>query len=125
MEFVSLGVPGTVMLCSEWWAYEILTIFASMLGTEEVAAQSVILQTAGLAFMLPLGLGIASASLIGLNLVDQLSHEPEVILCISRKCVRSGEEGASSAAGDSVAAGVCGTSDPRWIRSSLVRKLLC
>lgn len=55
------------MLCSEWWAYEILTIFASILGVEHVAAQSIILQTASLAFMLPLGIGIASASLIGNN----------------------------------------------------------
>lgn len=64
-EFCKLGFPGTVMLCSEWWAYEILTIFASILGTPEVAAQTIILQTASLAFMIPLGLGISSSSLIG------------------------------------------------------------
>jgi MATE family multidrug resistance protein len=64
-EFVSLGLPGTVMLCSEWWAYEILTIFASLLRTEDVAAQTIILQTASLSFMVPLGLGVATASLVG------------------------------------------------------------
>eukprot|EP01033_Poteriospumella_lacustris_P000584 gene584-400_t len=64
-EFIMLGLPGTVMLCSEWWAYEILTIFASLLGTAEVAAQTIILQTASLAFMIPLGIGVACASLVG------------------------------------------------------------
>ena len=64
-DFISLGLPGTLMLCSEWWAYEILTFFASQLGTLEVGAQTIILQTAGLAFMVPLGLGIASTSLVG------------------------------------------------------------
>jgi MATE family multidrug resistance protein len=64
-EFIMLGLPGTVMLCSEWWAYEVLTIFASLLGTAEVAAQTIILQTASLAFMIPLGIGVACASLVG------------------------------------------------------------
>lgn len=56
-EFISLGLPGTVMLCSEWWAFEILTLFASALGTSKLAAQSIIMQTASLCFMMPLGLG--------------------------------------------------------------------
>jgi MATE family multidrug resistance protein len=64
-QFISLGLPGTIMLCSEWWAYEILVLFASMLGTEEVAAQSIILQCASLAFMIPCGLGEATTSLVG------------------------------------------------------------
>jgi MATE family multidrug resistance protein len=64
-EYVRLGMPGTVMLCSEWWAYEILTVFASLLGTADVAAQTIILQTASLAFMVPMGIGIATSSLVG------------------------------------------------------------
>jgi MATE family multidrug resistance protein len=64
-EFFMLGLPGTVMLCSEWWAYEVLAVFASLLGTTQVAAQTIILQTASLAFMIPLGLGVACASLVG------------------------------------------------------------
>eukprot|EP01038_Epipyxis_sp_PR26KG_P016448 gene16448-22431_t len=67
-EFLLLGLPGTVMLCSEWWAYEILTLFASQLGTAPVAAQTIVLQTASLAFMIPLGLGVASTSLVGNSL---------------------------------------------------------
>ena len=71
-EFISLGLPGTVMLCSEWWAYEILTIFASLLGTADVSAQTIILQTASLAFMVPLGVGVATSSLVGNALGAQL-----------------------------------------------------
>lgn len=67
-EYFKLGLPGTIMLCSEWWAYEILTIFASLLGTAEVAAQTIILQTASLAFMIPLGMGVATTSLVGNSL---------------------------------------------------------
>ena len=32
-EFLKLGVPGTMMQCAEWWAFELLAIFAGMLGT--------------------------------------------------------------------------------------------
>ena len=64
-QFILLGIPGTVMLCSEWWAYEILSLFAMWKGTDAVAAQTIIGQTASLVFMIPLGLGVASASLVG------------------------------------------------------------
>mmetsp|Transcript_26160 Transcript_26160/g.44103 ORF Transcript_26160/g.44103 Transcript_26160/m.44103 type:complete len:479 (+) Transcript_26160:70-1506(+) len=64
-EFISLGLPGTVMLCSEWWAFECLTIFSTFLGTAQVAAQTIIMQIASLAFMIPLGIGITCASFVG------------------------------------------------------------
>ena len=63
--FFELGLPGTAMLCSEWWAYEILTIFAGRLGTNEVSAETIIMQLAALAFMFPLGLSVATASIVG------------------------------------------------------------
>jgi len=31
-EFLKLGVPGTMMQCAEWWAFELLAIFAGILG---------------------------------------------------------------------------------------------
>jgi MATE family multidrug resistance protein len=64
-EFICLGVPGTIMICSEWWAYEILAVFASLIGTAEVAAQSIIFQMISLSFMIPMGIGITSSSLVG------------------------------------------------------------
>ena len=36
-----------------------------ILGTEQVAAQTIILQIASLSFMIPLGTGIATSSLVG------------------------------------------------------------
>jgi MATE family multidrug resistance protein len=64
-EFVVLGFPGLAMLCSEWWAYEALTLFASQLGPEAVAAQTIIVQVASLAYMVPLGVGITATTLVG------------------------------------------------------------
>tara|TARA_A100001015_G_scaffold110318_1_gene122414 strand:- start:743 stop:2398 length:1656 start_codon:yes stop_codon:yes gene_type:complete len=64
-QFIELGVPGTLMLCSEWWAYEILTIMGGLLGTAELACMSIILQTCSLFYMIPLGMSVATASLVG------------------------------------------------------------
>jgi len=64
-EYIQLGLPGTVMLCSEWWAFEILMLFATLLGTPEVAAQTIILQISSMAFMVPLGIGVTVASFVG------------------------------------------------------------
>lgn len=64
-EFVLLGIPGLAMLCAEWWAFEFLTMFASRLGPEAVAAQTIIINIASLAFMIPYGLSIAACAIIG------------------------------------------------------------
>jgi MATE family multidrug resistance protein len=64
-KFIALGVPGAAMICSEWWAYEFLAFMASRLGTASVAAQSLMLQVLALAYMVPLGFSIATASLVG------------------------------------------------------------
>jgi MATE family multidrug resistance protein len=63
--FLGLGIPGAAMICSEWWAYEIVAFFASRLGTSSVAAQSLMQQVILLAYMVPLGFSIATASLVG------------------------------------------------------------
>ena len=64
-EFVALGLPGCAMVCTEWWTYEILSLFASMLGLQAVAAQTIMLQLIVTVFMLPLGLGSAASTLVG------------------------------------------------------------
>lgn len=64
-EYVKLGVPGCAMICSEWWAFEILAMFASIIGTEAVSAQTIVLQISSLAFMVPLGIGISASSIVG------------------------------------------------------------
>lgn len=63
--FFSLGIPGCIMICAEWWAYEVLTVFASILGAEAIDAQTIILQISVLVFMLPYGVGCASGSIVG------------------------------------------------------------
>ncbi|CAM9280269.1 unnamed protein product, partial [Ectocarpus fasciculatus] len=64
-EFVVLGVPGMLMLCSEWWAYEALTLFASQISPEAVASQTIVIQCASLAYMVPLGVSVSATTVVG------------------------------------------------------------
>ena len=54
-EFLKLGVPGTAMQCCEWWAFEILAIFAGMRGPHQLSAQVAVINIIGLLYMIPLG----------------------------------------------------------------------
>jgi MATE family multidrug resistance protein len=47
------------------WAFEVLTLMASVLGPDAVDAQTIILQISILTFMFPYGVGVASASIVG------------------------------------------------------------
>lgn len=53
--FLKLGVPGTLMSCFEWWAFEVLAIFAGLLGTVQLAAHVATINVCALIFMIPLG----------------------------------------------------------------------
>jgi len=64
-EFLKLGVPGTMMQCAEWWAFELLAIFAGMLGKHQLAAQVAVINIIGLLFMVPLGVQFAAAATVG------------------------------------------------------------
>jgi multidrug resistance protein, MATE family len=55
-KFLRLGVPGTIMQCAEWWAFEVLAIFAGMIGKHQLAAQVAIINIIGLLYMVPLGI---------------------------------------------------------------------
>ena len=54
-EFLRLGIPGAMMQCAEWWAFEILAIFAGILGTHQLAAQVAVINVIGFIYMVPLG----------------------------------------------------------------------
>lgn len=66
--FLKLAGPGTVMVCAEWWSFEVVAIGAGWLGTIELAVQGVMMNTVALVFMLPLGIGVAASIRVG-NLI--------------------------------------------------------
>lgn len=54
--FLKMGIPSTAMQCFEWWAFELIAIFAGLLGKEQLAAQVAVINVVTLIYMLPLGM---------------------------------------------------------------------
>jgi MATE family multidrug resistance protein len=34
-EYLKISLPGTVMMCAEWWAFELLVLLSGILGVPE------------------------------------------------------------------------------------------
>ena len=64
-EYLKLAIPAMVILSSEWWAYEIVTMLAGLLGTTEQASQTIVTTANSIFFEIPLGTAEASCALIG------------------------------------------------------------
>ncbi|KAF9962304.1 hypothetical protein BGZ65_009341 [Modicella reniformis] len=71
--FLKLAVPGIMMVCTEWWAFELTSLAASFFGTIALAAQSVVLQTSILLYAVPFGVSIAASNRVG-NLIGKGDH---------------------------------------------------
>lgn len=63
--YLRIGINGMLMLCFEWWAFELLAIFTGLLGVRDLAAEVVIINMVTFIFMLPLGISYAASALVG------------------------------------------------------------
>lgn len=64
-EYLKLAVPSTLMQCFEWWAFELIAIFAGLLSVKDLAAQVAIINTIGIVYMIPLGVQFAASGMVG------------------------------------------------------------
>ncbi|KAF9285861.1 hypothetical protein BGZ68_003522 [Mortierella alpina] len=71
--FLKLAIPGVLMVCTEWWAFEVVSLAASYLGTIALAGQSVVVQTSSLLYTIPFGISIAASNRVG-NLIGKGDH---------------------------------------------------
>ncbi|CAO3666417.1 unnamed protein product [Umbelopsis ramanniana] len=58
------ALVGIFMVCSEWWAFEILTLAASYIGVVDLASQSIMMTIASTTFILPFGISVSGANRI-------------------------------------------------------------
>ncbi|CAF9941450.1 MAG: hypothetical protein HETSPECPRED_003231 [Heterodermia speciosa] len=65
---IRLAIPDMIMVEAEWFAFEIMIVFASRFGTDYLAAQSVLTVVSAIGFNLPFPLSIAASTRVG-NLV--------------------------------------------------------
>ncbi|NWI70931.1 S47A2 protein, partial [Todus mexicanus] len=63
--FIKLAVPGMIMMCIEWWTFEIGSFFAGLLSVVELGAQSVIYELSSAVYMVPMGFSVAASVRVG------------------------------------------------------------
>ncbi|XP_062340870.1 multidrug and toxin extrusion protein 1-like [Osmerus eperlanus] len=63
--FILLAIPSMLMLCLEWWTYEIGGFLAGLISEVELGAQSVVYELAVIAYMFPLGFSVAASVRVG------------------------------------------------------------
>ncbi|CAG8537819.1 26319_t:CDS:2, partial [Racocetra persica] len=63
--FLTLAIPGVLMVCSEWWSFEFISLLSGYLGEISLATQGIILTTANLLYQIPYGFSVAASARIG------------------------------------------------------------
>uniref|UniRef100_A0A667XCG0 Multidrug and toxin extrusion protein n=1 Tax=Myripristis murdjan TaxID=586833 RepID=A0A667XCG0_9TELE len=63
--FIKVAVPSMLMLCLEWWMFELGGFLAGLIGEVELGAQSVVYGLATIAYMFPLGFAVAASVRVG------------------------------------------------------------
>ncbi|CAL8388942.1 unnamed protein product [Arctogadus glacialis] len=63
--FIKLAIPSMLMLCLEWWVFELGGFLAGLISEQELGAQSIVYELATLAFMFPLGFAVAASVRVG------------------------------------------------------------
>uniref|UniRef100_A0A8C5VNV6 Solute carrier family 47 member 1 n=1 Tax=Microcebus murinus TaxID=30608 RepID=A0A8C5VNV6_MICMU len=63
--FLHLAIPSMLMLCIEWWAYEVGSFLSGILGMVELGAQSIVYELATIVYMIPSGFSMAASVRVG------------------------------------------------------------
>jgi MATE family multidrug resistance protein len=78
-KLIQLGVPGIIMICSEWLAFEAVALAAGILGDDVLAAQTIVINTGSLLYMIPLGISVATTTRIGNLLGANLPNTAKMV----------------------------------------------
>lgn len=68
LEISRLASSGAMMIVSEWIAFEALALAAGSMGKHQLAAQTISLNIDSFLFMVPMGLGAATSTMVGQHL---------------------------------------------------------
>lgn len=63
--YMKLAIPSALMICFEWWIWEIGGFLAGILGEVDLAAQHIILEVGAITYMFPLGVNAATCVRVG------------------------------------------------------------
>ncbi|XP_072325962.1 multidrug and toxin extrusion protein 1-like [Scyliorhinus torazame] len=84
-QFTRLAIPSLLMLCVEWWTYEIGMFIVGSINEVQLGAYIIVLQLLIIAFRFPLGYNVAATVLVGNALgarnPEQAVNSAKVAVC--------------------------------------------
>ncbi|XP_034025059.1 multidrug and toxin extrusion protein 1-like isoform X2 [Thalassophryne amazonica] len=87
--YMRLAIPSMVMLCVEWWTYEIGGFLAGLISEVELGAQSVVYELSNVAYMFPLGFSVAASIRVGNALGAGNTEEAKMSAKVAMFCAVS------------------------------------
>lgn len=85
--FLRLAIPSMLMLCIEWWAYEVGSFLSGILGMVELGAQSITYELAIIVYMIPSGFSVAAnvrvGNALGAGNIDQAKKSSATSLIVT------------------------------------------
>ncbi|XP_063313167.1 multidrug and toxin extrusion protein 2-like [Pelobates fuscus] len=63
--FIRLAIPSMLMMCIEWWSFELGGFLAGLISVVELGAQAIMLELATAAYMIPVGFSVAASVRVG------------------------------------------------------------
>jgi multidrug resistance protein, MATE family len=81
--YLTVGVPSLISMCAEWWAFELLIVFAARVSDMQVTILSVCLSTTVMCFSVALGVSVAGSVCIGNALGDNKPQEAKSYFMVS------------------------------------------
>merc|ERR1712014_450659 len=90
--YIQSALPGTLSMWAEWWAAEILALFAGLLGQHGVAANGILFNTLGLFYMTFVAVSSASMMRTGFHIGagDVAGVRLTIAVCMSLSLFLSG-----------------------------------
>ncbi len=73
LAILKVGLPVALQLAFEVWAFQIVVLWAGLLGKTALAAQTIVFNLVSAAFMVPLGVSLAAVTRVG-NLIGGGRH---------------------------------------------------
>ncbi|XP_043695208.1 protein DETOXIFICATION 12-like [Telopea speciosissima] len=83
-EFFRLAIPSAVMVCLEWWSFELLVLLSGLLPNPELETSvlSVCLTTISMLYTIPYGVGAAASTRVSNELGAGNPHAARRAVCV-------------------------------------------
>lgn len=81
-DYLELAIPSAFIICAEWWMYEVLALFAGLLGVNYLAAIVIIFNTHNFVYDISYGLSQAASTMIGGTLSRHGVEEAKKLLYV-------------------------------------------